>query len=63
MEYAQSVIAQTGLQKLSNATLTKVAEELFQEFQSMGLNIPHPFFKKAHRWSVYSRTQYLVLVV
>ncbi|KAM1792058.1 hypothetical protein ACFX12_035955 [Malus domestica] len=50
MEYAQSVIAQTGLQKLSNATLTKVAEELFQEFQSMGLNIPHAFFKKAHRW-------------
>ncbi|KAM5586604.1 hypothetical protein ABKV19_005502 [Rosa sericea] len=50
MEYAQRIIAQTGLQKLSDATLTKVAEELFQELQSLGLNISQPFFKKAHRW-------------
>ncbi|KAL6283274.1 hypothetical protein ACE6H2_014203 [Prunus campanulata] len=50
MEYAQTIIAQTGLQKPSNATLTKVAEELFQELQSMGLNISQPLFKKAHRW-------------
>ncbi|CAK7323933.1 unnamed protein product [Dovyalis caffra] len=48
--YARGVIAQTGLQKPSSATLTKVAEELFQEFQSSGLNIPRPFFMKAHRW-------------
>ncbi|KAL3612696.1 hypothetical protein D5086_003716 [Populus alba] len=48
--YARGVIAQTGLQKPSSATLTKVAEELFQEFQSIGLNIPRPFFMKAHRW-------------
>ncbi len=53
MEYANSVIAQTGLQKLSEATLKKVAEELFHEFQSTGLKISQPFFKKAHRWSVY----------
>ena len=52
MEYAQRIIAQTGLQKLSDATLTKVAEELFQELQSLGLDISHPIFKKAHRWSV-----------
>ncbi|BFG28832.1 hypothetical protein CerSpe_151060 [Prunus speciosa] len=50
MEYAQTIIAQTGLQKPSNATLTKVAEELFQELQSMGLNISQPLFRKAHRW-------------
>ncbi|KAG5578814.1 hypothetical protein H5410_049441 [Solanum commersonii] len=48
-EYAQDVIAQTGLQKPSSATLTKVAEELFQEFQSTKLSIPQAFFKKAHR--------------
>lgn len=48
--YARGVIAQTGLQKPSSAILTKVAEELFQEFQSIGLNIPRPFFMKAHRW-------------
>ncbi|KAJ6423193.1 hypothetical protein OIU84_024179 [Salix udensis] len=48
--YASGVIAQTGLQKPSSATLTKVAEELFREFQSIGLNIPQPFFMKAHRW-------------
>ncbi|KAL6201918.1 hypothetical protein ACLB2K_025630 [Fragaria x ananassa] len=50
MEYAQRIIAETGLQKLSDATLTKVAEELFQELQSLGLIISQPFFKKAHRW-------------
>ncbi|KAG5255257.1 renalase [Salix suchowensis] len=48
--YASGIIAQTGLQKPSSATLTKVAEELFREFQSIGLNIPQPFFMKAHRW-------------
>ena len=42
-----------GLQKLSEATLKKVAEEIFHEFQSIGLTICQPFFKKAHRWSVY----------
>lgn len=57
MEYAQTIIAQTGLQKPSNATLTNVAEELFQELQSMGLNISQPLFKKAHRWSVHSGAQ------
>ncbi|KAF9667017.1 hypothetical protein SADUNF_Sadunf16G0289100 [Salix dunnii] len=51
--YASGVIAQTGLQKPSSATLTKVAEELFREFQSIGLNIPQPFFMKAHRWLSY----------
>ncbi|KAJ7948894.1 FAD/NAD(P)-binding oxidoreductase family protein [Quillaja saponaria] len=49
-EYADRIIAQTGLQKPSDATLTKVAEELLQELQSTGLNIPQPFFKRAHRW-------------
>lgn len=49
-EYAEDIIAQTGLQKPSNATLTKVAEDLLQEFQSTGFNIPQPFFMKAHRW-------------
>ena len=51
-EYAENVIAQTGLQKLPAATLDKVAEELFQEFQNTGLSIPRPFYKKAHRWLV-----------
>ncbi|XP_043690328.1 renalase isoform X2 [Telopea speciosissima] len=49
-EYAKGVISQTGLQKPSNTTLTKVAEELFQEFRSSGLHLPDPFFVKAHRW-------------
>ncbi|KAJ1430707.1 hypothetical protein SESBI_07532 [Sesbania bispinosa] len=49
-EYAQDIIAQTGLKKPSETTLNKVAEELFQEFQRTGLNISQPFFKKAHRW-------------
>ncbi|KAK4420662.1 hypothetical protein Salat_2016700 [Sesamum alatum] len=49
-EYAEHIISQTGFQKPSPALLTKVAEELFQEFQSTGLNISQPFFKKAHRW-------------
>ncbi|KAL2467017.1 FAD/NAD(P)-binding oxidoreductase family protein [Abeliophyllum distichum] len=49
-EYAARIIAQTGLQKPSSAVLTKVAEELFLEFQSTGLDISQPFFKKAHRW-------------
>jgi hypothetical protein len=52
-EYANSIIAQTGLLKPSEATLTRVAEELFYELQRTGLNIPQPIFKKAHRWSVH----------
>lgn len=51
-DYARTVIAQTGLQKPSEATLKKVAEEMFQEFQGTGLSIPLPIFRKAHRWSV-----------
>ncbi|KAL0407071.1 UNVERIFIED_CONTAM: hypothetical protein Slati_4021000 [Sesamum latifolium] len=49
-EYAEHIISQTGFQKPSPALLTKVAEELFQEFQSTGLDISQPFFMKAHRW-------------
>lgn len=52
-EYANSIIAQTGFLKPSEATLTRVAEDLFRELQNTGLNIPQPFFKKAHRWSVH----------
>ncbi|RRT82606.1 hypothetical protein B296_00000121, partial [Ensete ventricosum] len=51
-EYAQGVIARTGLKKLSSGALSKVAEELLREFQATGINIPHPFFMKAHRWLV-----------
>ncbi|RWW31494.1 hypothetical protein GW17_00003871, partial [Ensete ventricosum] len=51
-EYAQGVIARTGLKKLSSDALSKVAEELLREFQATGINIPHPFFMKAHRWLV-----------
>ncbi|ESW21252.1 hypothetical protein PHAVU_005G055100 [Phaseolus vulgaris] len=49
-EYAENIIAQTGLKKPSDITLNKVAEQLLQEFQSTGLIISQPFFKKAHRW-------------
>ncbi|KAL8505358.1 hypothetical protein ACS0TY_016556 [Phlomoides rotata] len=49
-KYAELVISQTGFQKPSSSLLTKVAEELFQEFQRTGLDISQPFFKKAHRW-------------
>ncbi|CAJ2659309.1 unnamed protein product [Trifolium pratense] len=49
-EYAENIIAQTGLKKPSDVILNKVAEELFQEFRSTGANISQPFFKKAHRW-------------
>lgn len=49
-KYAELVISQAGFQKPSTALLTKVAEELFQEFQRSGIDIPQPFFKKAHRW-------------
>ncbi|GFQ00310.1 hypothetical protein PHJA_002175000 [Phtheirospermum japonicum] len=49
-EYAELIISQTGLQKPSAALLTKVADELFREFQSTGLDISQPFFRKAHRW-------------
>lgn len=52
VEYAQSIISQTGLQKPSDAVLRRVSEELFQALQSTGINISQPFFKKAHRWSV-----------
>ncbi|EOY13831.1 FAD/NAD(P)-binding oxidoreductase family protein isoform 1 [Theobroma cacao] len=50
MEYAKDVIAQTGLQKPSRETLSKVGNEMLQEFLGTGLSIPQPFFKKAHRW-------------
>ncbi|XP_024017946.1 uncharacterized protein LOC21394593 isoform X2 [Morus notabilis] len=50
MEYARSIISQTGLQKPSEATLTRVSEELFQALQSTGLVPFEPFYKKAHRW-------------
>ncbi|KAF5477403.1 hypothetical protein F2P56_004042 [Juglans regia] len=50
VEYANGIIAQTGLVKPSEATLKKVAEELFHELQSTGLDISQPFFKRAHRW-------------
>ncbi|PIA30473.1 hypothetical protein AQUCO_05500027v1 [Aquilegia coerulea] len=49
-EYAKRVISQTGLQKLPSSVLSNVAEELFQEFQRNELNIPRPFFMRAHRW-------------
>ncbi|XVE63212.1 hypothetical protein DITRI_Ditri07aG0001500 [Diplodiscus trichospermus] len=50
MEYAKDVIAQTGLQKPSKETLSKVGNEMLQEFLGTGLSIAQPFFKKAHRW-------------
>ncbi|OMP07783.1 hypothetical protein COLO4_07047 [Corchorus olitorius] len=50
MEYAKDIIAQTGLQKPSKETLSKVGDEMLQEFLSTGFGIPQPFFKKAHRW-------------
>ncbi|OWM81045.1 uncharacterized protein LOC116214699 isoform X2 [Punica granatum] len=49
-EYAERIIAETGLTKPSQTTLTRVAEELFRELQSTRLDIPQPFFMKAHRW-------------
>ncbi|KAL5715980.1 hypothetical protein ACHQM5_017728 [Ranunculus cassubicifolius] len=49
-EYAKRVITETGQQMLSNSTLSRIAEELFQEFQTNHLNIPRPFFMRAHRW-------------
>lgn len=51
-QYAQGIISGAGLQKPSNAALTEIAEELFQEFQRTGFDVPIPFFKKAHRWFV-----------
>ncbi|CAH8385549.1 unnamed protein product [Eruca vesicaria subsp. sativa] len=48
--YANSVIAKTGLQKLSSETLNKISEEMFKEFQCSGLVNSLPFFMKAHRW-------------
>ncbi|KAJ4889768.1 FAD/NAD(P)-binding oxidoreductase family protein [Raphanus sativus] len=48
--YASSVIAKTGLQKLSSETLNQIAEEMFKEFQCSGLVNSLPFFMKAHRW-------------
>ncbi|XP_050218807.1 uncharacterized protein LOC126669392 [Mercurialis annua] len=49
-KYARDVIAQTGLTKPSSAILTKVTEELFQEFKSSELVGSQPVFSKAHRW-------------
>ncbi|XP_076909887.1 uncharacterized protein LOC143567323 isoform X2 [Bidens hawaiensis] len=49
-QYAENIIAKAGLQKPSNAALTEIAEQLFQEFQRTGLDISTPFLKKAHRW-------------
>ncbi|CAH2033412.1 unnamed protein product [Thlaspi arvense] len=49
-DYAKSVIAKTGLQKLSNETLNQISEEMFKEFQRSGLVTCLPFFMKAHRW-------------
>ncbi|KAL7142997.1 hypothetical protein ABFS83_08G161700 [Erythranthe nasuta] len=49
-EYAQLIISQMGLRKPSGEVLAKVADELFREFESTGLDISQPFFKKAHRW-------------
>lgn len=49
-EYAESIISRTGLQKLSSSMLSDIAEELFLEFQRKELNIPRPFFMRAHRW-------------
>jgi hypothetical protein len=51
-EYASRVINDIGPRKPLADALAKVAEELFKEFQSSGLNIPQPIFMKAHRWSV-----------
>ncbi|KAG6494701.1 renalase-like [Zingiber officinale] len=48
-EFADGVIARTGLKKLSSEALAKVAEELFHEFQATGIST-HPVFLKAHRW-------------
>lgn len=62
-EYARDVIARTGFQKPSSETLTQVAEELFQEFQSTKLGIPQAFFMKAHRWLVSNRTYTYALLV
>ncbi|KAA3486608.1 tRNA 5-methylaminomethyl-2-thiouridine biosynthesis bifunctional MnmC [Gossypium australe] len=49
-DYAKDVIAQSGLEKPSKETLSKVGNEMLQEFLSTGLSIPQPFFMKAHRW-------------
>ncbi|KAL5565237.1 hypothetical protein UlMin_028401 [Ulmus minor] len=50
LEYAQRVISETGLQKPSEETLTRVSEELFRELRSRGVITSQPFHKKAHRW-------------
>jgi hypothetical protein len=52
-EYAASIIEKNSLKKPSNEILSKIAEELFQEFKATGLNIPKPIFMKAHRWLVF----------
>ncbi|KAK9085872.1 hypothetical protein Sjap_026283 [Stephania japonica] len=49
-EYAKRVITQFGLRMPSVSLLSKVAEELLQEFQKTVLGIPQPIFIKAHRW-------------
>ncbi|KAG9159940.1 hypothetical protein Leryth_005691 [Lithospermum erythrorhizon] len=50
VKYADNIIAQTGHQKLSSDTLTKIAEELNCEFESTIPVNSLPFFKRAHRW-------------
>ncbi|KAM7268997.1 hypothetical protein ACFE04_024494 [Oxalis oulophora] len=50
MEYAKDIIARSGLQKPSNETLTKVAEDMLKEFEGAGFFVTQPFFRKAHRW-------------
>ncbi|GAB2289763.1 hypothetical protein Dimus_024070 [Dionaea muscipula] len=49
-DYANKIISEYGLRKPSNAVLTKVAQELLQEFQGTGLCSSEPYFMKAHRW-------------
>ncbi|KAE8733666.1 hypothetical protein F3Y22_tig00001120pilonHSYRG00352 [Hibiscus syriacus] len=49
-KYAKDVIAQSGLVKPSKETLSKVGNEMLQEFLGIGLSIQQPFFMKAHRW-------------
>jgi len=60
-EYASKVINNIGPRKPSAEALSKVAEELFGEFQATGLSIPQPFFMKAHRWSVFSTISFRVV--
>ncbi|KAI4342435.1 hypothetical protein MLD38_027063 [Melastoma candidum] len=49
-EYAESIIDQFGLRKPSPELLARVAEDLLRELADAGLDLPKPFFVKAHRW-------------